>query len=252
MRKKIAAANWKLNKTPQESRDFLKQFIPLLPPGLEGDVVIFPPTLNILTVQESLKAANAKKIFWGAQNCYFEKSGAFTGETSPQVLAELGARYTLVGHSERRSIFKEDDALLAKKVKALQQEGIIPMLCVGETLAEREQNKTEEVIKSQLLKGLALAIDTAPFTLAYEPVWAIGTGKVAEPHQAEAAHKFLRNCLVEALGVNVSQNTSILYGGSVTAQNARDLAVLPNIDGFLVGGASLKADSFSVIASTLI
>jgi triosephosphate isomerase (TIM) len=252
MRKKIAAANWKLNKNPKESEDFFKQFLPLMPAGLQGDVVFFPPTINILAVQNILKSANAKNIFWGAQNCYFEKSGAFTGETSPQVLAQLGAQYTLVGHSERRTIFKEDDVLLAKKVKALQQEGIIPMLCVGETLQEREQNKTEAVIKTQLLKGLSEKVGDAPFAVAYEPVWAIGTGKVAEPHQAEAAHKFLRGCLLEAFGVGISQDISILYGGSVTAQNARDLAALPNIDGFLVGGASLKPDSFSVIVSSLI
>jgi triosephosphate isomerase len=252
MRKKIVAANWKLNKTPKESEDFFKQFPPIFPQGLQGDVVIFPATINLLPVKSSIDHAQIKNLFWGAQNCYFEKSGAFTGETSPQVLSQLGATYTLVGHSERRTLFKEDDEMLAKKVKALQQEGITPMLCVGESLREREENKTEAVIKNQLLKGLALATKEAPFAIAYEPVWAIGTGRVAEPHQAESAHQFLRQCLHESFGIQVSQNTSILYGGSVTGQNARELGGLPNIDGFLVGGASLKPDSFASIIQQLI
>lgn len=163
------------------------------------------------------------------------------------VLQELGAKYVLVGHSERRTLFGEEGDLLAKKVATAQTQGLTPMLCVGETLEQRDKGQAKIIIEQQLKAGLARAQTQAPITIAYEPVWAIGTGRVAEPQQAEEVHQWIRAWLQENWGVEISSNTSILYGGSVSPQNARELSQKPNIDGFLVGGASLKSDSFSAI-----
>ncbi|HEX4925796.1 MAG TPA: triose-phosphate isomerase [Bdellovibrionales bacterium] len=246
MRPFLAAANWKMNKTPEEAVAFFREFKPLVTNSNHRQVAIFPPMLLLTTVREQL---NDGSFLWGAQNCHFEKQGAFTGETSPAVLARLGAHFALVGHSERRTLFGENDELCAKKVKAIQAEGMTPMLCVGETLAQRESGTTADVIKSQLAKGLAQADLDGPLVIAYEPVWAIGTGKVATPDQAEEAHRILRAQLNDLGGARLGSRVQILYGGSVTAQNARELSMLPNVDGFLVGGASLNPQSFAAIAN---
>jgi triosephosphate isomerase (TIM) len=245
MRTFFTAANWKMNKTPEEGVQFLKEFLPLVSKSPHKEIALFPSTLSLWLIAQELKSSWIK---WGAQNCHFEKQGAFTGETSPLALAKMGAHLVLVGHSERRTLFGEKDELLAKKVKAAQSEGLTPMLCVGETLAQREAGQTDEVIQAQLSKGLELADLSAPFVLAYEPVWAIGTGKVASPEQAEEAHRVLRARLTQ-MNPEAASRTSILYGGSVTPQNARELAALPNVDGFLVGGASLNPQSFAAIAN---
>jgi len=242
----VVAANWKMNKSPREALDFLKSFDAKareagLKVGPEREVIFFVPAIDLWVTQEFLRATPYK---WGAQNCYFEAKGAFTGENSPAVLAEIGTPYTLVGHSERRSLFGETDADTGKKVKALQQLGITPMLCVGESLAEREAGTTNEVILRQLRKGLEFLDQGKSVMIAYEPVWAIGTGKVATPQQANEAHIVLRKGLTEIGSPALAGKTPILYGGSVKPDNAEELAKQPEIDGFLVGGASLEVTSF--------
>jgi triosephosphate isomerase len=247
MRIFLYAANWKMNKTPDEGRTFVDKFLSLISPSLHRQVIIFPSTLGLTSLLEAVK--KTQSIAVGAQNCYFEKQGAFTGETSPSALAMAGAKFCLVGHSERRVLFGETNSLVAKKVKACQSEGLVPMLCVGETLKDRESGQTAAVIQSQLRESLSLADLGGEFTIAYEPVWAIGTGQVATPDQAEEAHRILRATLTEIGGSECGSRIQILYGGSVSAQNARELKALPNVDGFLIGGASLQPDSFASIVN---
>ncbi len=243
-RKTICAANWKLNKSPKETRAFLKEFL-AESNSIKCELVIFPQALSC----EAMAQEASSQIKWGGQNCHFENSGAFTGENSAKVLTEMGATYVLVGHSERRKIFGETDEIIAKKIECVQKLSLTPMLCVGEDLAERESGKTNQVITEQLKIGLSKVHFKTPITIAYEPVWAIGTGKVATPEQAEDAHKVLREALKSLAGHVVAQTTSILYGGSVKAENAQVLIEKENIDGFLVGGASLDAKSFLAIAN---
>ena len=223
-----------MNKTPAQAAAFVKQLRSEV--GDSSDFVILPPALLASTVAAELQGS---KIGWGGQNCYFEAKGAFTGETSPMVLKEMGAGFCLVGHSERRAIFGETDQLLAKKFQAVQSVGLTPILCVGETLAERETGRTEEVILNQLRAGLSLGAPVKPFWIAYEPVWAIGTGKVATPDQVQDAHSILREALPEP-----GKNAPILYGGSAKPDNVASLASLNNVDGFLIGGASLEVADF--------
>ncbi|MDZ4676605.1 MAG: triose-phosphate isomerase [Oligoflexia bacterium] len=247
MRKKIFAGNWKMHHGPKETLAFLKEFKEIVAPDAHREWVFFPPFVNLMTMQETL---NGSFIKWGGQNCHFEQKGAFTGEISPMMLKELGCTYTLVGHSERRQIFGETDSLCAKKVKALNEAGVIPMLCVGETQNERDENLTSQVLKKQLHEGLSLWDPSQPLTLAYEPVWAIGTGKVASPAQAEEAHQMIRQVLSLKYGPARSAEIQILYGGSVKPDNSRELSALPNIDGFLVGKASLIPKTFALIGQT--
>jgi triosephosphate isomerase (TIM) len=227
------AGNWKLNKSPKEAVEFVQALKTAATAAEQANLVVFPPALSAYAVAAGLKDS---AIAWGGQNCHSETKGAFTGENSPQVFKEMGARYCLVGHSERRHIFGETDEMMAKKVKALQALDVIPVLCVGETLDERFNNKTQEVIESQTRKGLALAEPGKPYWLAYEPVWAIGTGQVATPEQVEDAHALLRKV--------VGEKVPILYGGSVKPDNSATLARLNNVNGFLIGGASLIVDDF--------
>ncbi len=231
-------------KTPKEAGEFFDSILASLKSNVKGgEIVIFPPALVCESVA---KYVNGSSVHWGLQNSYFESKGAFTGENSPDVAKAMGATYVLVGHSERRKIFSESDSLLAKKVAYVQSIGLTPMLCVGEDLSERETGRTNEVILGQLDEGLKSADRKKPFVIAYEPVWAIGTGKVATPEQAEEAHVALR----ERLG-GLGESTRILYGGSVKPENAGELAAKKNIDGFLVGGASLEAKGFLQILSSL-
>jgi triosephosphate isomerase len=242
MRAFVVAANWKMHKNPAETTAFFSEFLPKVAAKPAGrEVVFFVPSIDLTTAEQSLRGSGLK---WGAQNCYFEMKGAFTGENSPQTLADIKSTHCLVGHSERRSFFHETDEETGKKVKALQAVGITPMLCVGETLPEREGGKTNDVIVRQLKAGLALRDPAKPLTIAYEPVWAIGTGKVATPEQANEAHAVLRKALVEIGGAGLAEVTPILYGGSVKPDNAKEIASKPEIDGFLVGGASLEVASF--------
>jgi triosephosphate isomerase len=250
MRSFVIAANWKMHKSPREAREFFSGFLPLWSDSSSqsgNEVIFFVPALDLWVAQESLSGST---VGFGAQNCYYEMKGAFTGENSPQVLSEMGCGYTLVGHSERRALFNETDDETGKKVKVLQSVGITPMLCVGETLLERESGKTDEVIVRQLRAGLASADLSKKLMIAYEPVWAIGTGKVATPVQAGEAHQVLRNALLEIGGSSLSETTAILYGGSVKPENASEIARQPEVDGFLVGGASLEVASFLALCQT--
>lgn len=234
------AGNWKMNKTPLQAAEFVRELREKTKPEDHAHLVVLPPALIAFEVASQLKGS---VIAWGGQNSYFEASGAFTGENSPQILKEMGARFCLVGHSERRQIFGEADELLAKKVQALQALGITPILCVGETLDDRRWNRTQEVIVRQTRNGLNAADPSKPLWLAYEPVWAIGTGEVATPLQVEEAHSILRRTLKE-WSADSAERIPILYGGSVKADNARSLAGIANVNGFLIGGASLKVDDF--------
>ena len=234
----ICMGNWKMNKGPEEATAFTRELREKASPAEQAGVIVLPPALVAYRVAEGL---NDTPIAWGGQNSYFTDHGAFTGESSPKVLKEMGAAYCLVGHSERRQIFAEPEDMLAKKVQALQTNGLIPVLCVGETIDDRRWNRTEEVITRQTRHGLQSADPTKPVWLAYEPVWAIGTGQVATIEQVEDAHLILRKCLRE-WSTAVADQIPILYGGSVKPENAKALAGLANVNGFLIGGASLKVD----------
>ena len=238
--KKIFAANWKLFKTPAETRAFFKAFKEVSSKAT-GQLVFFPSAISLEAALETVQGSN---INIGAQNCYSQMQGAFTGENSAQVVKELGGKYILIGHSERRQIFGESDALIADKVAAVQNLGLIPMLCIGETLQEREATHTFRVLETQLLLGLSKADKTKPIVIAYEPVWAIGTGKVATPEQVSETHTDVQNILTK-----MGFSAPILYGGSVKPDNAETLIKQPHVSGFLVGGASLEVDSFIKIAS---
>lgn len=246
MKENIVAANWKLNKNPEESRVFFDSFLEKIPQKNQKQVFIFPQILCLQAVKDYLKELDAE-ILTGAQNCYTEDEGAFTGETSPRVLKEMTTNAVLIGHSERRQYFKEDNEFLSKKIKAVQSHNLIPMYCIGETLDERKNKKTFGVLETQLKEGLKHFDRKGSLIVAYEPVWAIGTGEVATPEQAQEAHYFIRRTLKEITG---SHTYKILYGGSVKPENAKELISQPDIDGFLVGGASLKPDSFAQICQT--
>lgn len=231
----IVAGNWKMNKGPQETQEFFKEFNELdVPAGVK--TIFFVSSVNAVE-------ASAQKQLWGPQNIFPAAEGAFTGETSPKVMAELGARYALVGHSERRKLFAESDAQTNVKIHSLQEFGLSPILCVGETLEERQQNLTLEVLQRQLVAGLSNVEPTKELHIAYEPVWAIGTGEVAQVEQVSEAHQFIRKFLKEKLPQH-EQSMAILYGGSVKPINASELAQADEVGGFLVGGASLKPQSF--------
>ncbi|MEZ4871528.1 MAG: triose-phosphate isomerase [Bdellovibrionales bacterium] len=236
----FVAGNWKLNKGPKEALEFLYEFKEIVPENKLNQFILFLPALTLGAVAKSLAET---ELGWGGQNVFFEDEGAFTGENSAAVLRELGASYCLVGHSERRQIFGETDDWMAKKVALLQNHQIIPMLCVGETLEQRKAGQTIEVITNQLRAGLKEADLSGQLAFAYEPVWAIGTGEVATPEMAEEAHAALRTELKKLSGTS-GTDFPILYGGSVKPENSKELSVQPNIDGFLVGGASLKPQSF--------
>jgi len=245
MRKKLFAANWKMNLGPKEGVQFCRDFLNLISPDAQREWVIFPPSITLSSIYPILKGSPVKL---GGQNCYFEEKGAFTGEISPGMYRECGATYILVGHSERRQIFGESDQICSRKIKLISENGIIPMLCVGETQMERDENQTQDVLKRQLNEGLRFWNPSTPLTIAYEPVWAIGTGKVATPNMAEEAHLEIRKILGQiAGGANRAAEIQILYGGSVKPENSREMMAFPNIDGFLVGGASLVPKTFAQI-----
>jgi triosephosphate isomerase len=214
----------------------------------ETEVLVAPPFTALSVVKEAIGRA---KIFLGAQNAHWELEGAYTGEISPAMLKEVGCTHVILGHSERRSIFMETDAMIDRKSKAVADMGLIPIVCIGETLEQREAGKTFDIVKAQLEGSLKNFRESkampAAAVLAYEPVWAIGTGKTATPQQAQEIHRFIRDWLRLCFGEAVSSRTRILYGGSVNPNNIKDLMAMPDIDGALVGGASLKAESFSRI-----
>lgn len=246
MRKPVIAANWKLNKTLSESVDFVRQFRTTFGVWPDLEIVICPPFTALRSVAEALKGT---PVAVGAQDLFWEPHGAFTGEVSSPMLVEVGCRYCIIGHSERRQHFGETDEVVRRKLVAANQHGIFPIVCVGETLTEREQGKTFDVLSRQL--GAALSDcerwDCSRLIIAYEPVWAIGTGKNATPDQAQEAHRFIRQWAATRCGAEAAQTLRIQYGGSVSSANAASLLQQPDVDGALVGGASLKADSFAAI-----
>jgi len=245
----IIAGNWKMNLLPNEAEDLVSELKERLANKKNLEVVVIPQSALIPLAQEWVIDSS---IRLGAQNSSDQMSGAFTGETSPELLKILGCRYCLAGHSERREIFGETDEQVGKKANAQIEMGLIPIICVGETLAERESGKHFEVIDTQV-RAVFNQIDKESWTkivFAYEPVWAIGTGKTATPAQANQVHRHLRSLIGSITGEVVANATSILYGGSAKPSNAADLLAKSDIDGLLVGGASLKAEDFSRIISS--
>lgn len=241
----IIAGNWKQNHGPRQTRTFVSEWKSLNYQG-KNQILIFPPALCAQALADALVQANG--IEWGLQNSWTKKAGAFTGENSLTVAKEMGARWSLIGHSERRSLFGETDSQVRQKVEFALGEGLRPMICIGETLQEREAGQTYQVLGRQISEAIkdikTEAFQNAPLVIAYEPVWAIGTGVVASPDQVKEAHAWIHNFL------NQQGQTShqILYGGSVKADNAQQLAAIPFVNGFLVGGASLEAKQFFQIA----
>ncbi|HOL21293.1 MAG TPA: triose-phosphate isomerase [bacterium] len=241
MRKSLIAGNWKMYKTPRESVEFVKGLKDAIKTYIDRDVLICPPFTSLTSVAEALEGSSIKL---GAQNVFFEDEGAFTGEISPRMLKEIGVSYIICGHSERRNIFMETDEVINKKVQKTISSGITAILCVGEKLEERERGNTFNVIKTQVEKCLEGIEEAASVVIAYEPVWAIGTGKTATPEQAEEVHFFIRGLIEKSFGKDFAERILILYGGSVKAENIDSLMAQRDIDGVLVGGASLKLESF--------
>ncbi len=245
-RKKLIAANWKMYKTPAEAKAFVEAFLPLVAGHTRDEIALFPSPVLLPTV---IDAAKGSPIAVGAQNIHFAEEGAYTGETSVGQLTAVGGTHTLIGHSERRQYFAETDAIVNKKLHTALKHAIVPIVCIGEVLEEREAGKTESVLKTQITGALAgIGPDAAKsIVIAYEPVWAIGTGKTATPAMAADAHKIIRAEVAKLLGNDIASKIRILYGGSVKPDNATALMSQEEIDGALVGGASLKPDSFTAI-----
>jgi triosephosphate isomerase len=246
-RKPVIAANWKLNHTPTDATAFLQRFLAQSPKLNERTLIFFPSAITLTTVIAGLK--DRPEIWVGVQNVHTAAQGAFTGENSVLMARDVGARVVLVGHSERRHVFGETDAQTTQKMALIAQARLVPMLCVGETLAERESGSTARVVERQLSAGLAELDDAqvATIMLAYEPVWAIGTGRTATPEDASEIHGVLRQALVSRVGAKVAAGIPILYGGSANRGNAAALLAAPDVDGLLVGGASLDADGWAGI-----
>ncbi len=244
MRKQIIGGNWKMNLgSPQEAQEFVEKLIPMVKDLNNVDIVIAPPFTVLYEVSKIIKGTN---INLSGQNMYFEDKGAFTGDISPIFLKDVGCNYVILGHSERRNIFGETYELINKKLKKALFIGLNPIVCIGEHLEEREQGKTEEIIDYQLkntFKDLSKG-EIIKMIIAYEPVWAIGTGKTATAEQAEEVHKFIRGHINKTYDSDTAEKVRIQYGGSIKPNNARNLFNQPNIDGGLVGGASLNIDSF--------
>ncbi|MDR1893638.1 MAG: triose-phosphate isomerase [Spirochaetales bacterium] len=246
MRPYLIAGNWKMNQTPEEAVQLAGELVRQLQ-GVKHKLLIAPSFVCLPGVAEVLKGSS---LLLGAQNMAAEEEGAFTGETSVNMLLALGVKAVILGHSERRHIFGETDELINAKVRLALAKGLEPILCVGETLEERQAGRAGEVVKTQTRKGLAgvSPADVGRVTLAYEPVWAIGTGKTATPQDAEEIHGLIRDCFAGLYSPREAENLVIQYGGSVKGENAAQLMAQPNIDGALVGGASLKAAAFVPIA----
>jgi len=246
MRKIFVAGNWKMYTTKKEGVDLVKGLAGRVKSVAGLEVAVCPPAVYLSSVIEASKGTSIKV---GAQNCYFEAKGAFTGEVAPQMLTDLGCDYVILGHSERRHVMGESDALIAKKVVSALGAGLKVILCVGELLEERESGRTHEVVQRQVESGLfGLSVEQMKaVTVAYEPVWAIGTGRTATPGDANEVHAFIRGLVRRKFGAAVADGLPIQYGGSVKPENAFELLSQSDIDGSLVGGASLKADSFAAI-----
>ncbi len=241
---RLVAANWKMNKTVSETEDYIVEFLKSVKHPEDREVLICPPFTSLHVAGKLLQGSSVKL---GAQNCYYEKKGAFTGEISIPMLRELGCEYVIIGHSERRHIFGESDELINRKLVACLEEGIRPILCVGEKLEEREAGMTFKVVETQLRLALSgIEEYTDSLDIAYEPVWAIGTGVPATPEDAVSVHKFIGE-LLDKINPRREGKTRVLYGGSVKPDNAGDFMRHSEIEGFLVGGASLNPESFTKI-----
>jgi triosephosphate isomerase len=243
-RRRVIAGNWKMYKNQADTRAFFAAFKPMVAGVSDCDIVIAPPFTNI---PEAVKAAEGSAVKISAQDVYWEKEGAFTGQVSTGMLVEAGCRYAIIGHSERRQFFGETNETVFKKTKAALAAGLTPIVCIGEMLADRESGKTEQVCGSQF-EGSVGALTPEEFSrilIAYEPVWAIGTGKVATPEIAAAVHKFVRQCAAEKFSADHASAMRILYGGSVKPDNIKGLMAQEELDGALVGGASLDPKSFA-------
>ena len=249
MRRTIIAGNWKMNNTVAEAVDLANGLKDLVKDVDDKEIVLCPPFTALSPLCRCLAQSNLKV---GAQDLYWEQKGAYTGEISPLMLKEIGCEYVIIGHSERRAYFAETNETVNKKAKAALSSGLKPIICVGEKLEEKEKGLTEEVVKDHLENGLQ-DIDSEEVlqaVIAYEPVWAIGTGKTATPGQAQEVHRFIRQLLKNIYGEDIARQIRIEYGGSVKPDNAADLLAQPDIDGALVGGASLDAQSFSEIVKS--
>jgi triosephosphate isomerase (TIM) len=248
VRTTLIVGNWKMNKTASEAASFVRELLSTLPMSPTVEVVLAPPFTALESVRTALGPSS--RIGLGAQNCHWEQQGAFTGEISGPMLRDLGCTYVILGHSERRTLFGERDGDIHKKVHAALAHQLRPILCVGESLGEREAGRTEAIVIGQVTAGLAdlTSQDLAIVTIAYEPVWAIGTGRAATTEQAVAVHQAIRSCIATGWNKKTAESLRILYGGSVTPQNAESLLTESDIDGALVGGACLKTESFATIA----
>lgn len=248
MRKPLIAGNWKMYKTTREAEEYVHRLAELLKPVEEVEVAICPPFTSLQAASKAISGCE-KDITLGAQDVYPESEGAFTGEISPPMLLDLGVRLVIVGHSERRQVLGEDDELVARKVRSVLEHGMIPILCVGETLEERESGKAEEKVIGQIRKDLEGISPqaVAGMVIAYEPIWAIGTGKTATPKDAQEMNSLIRREIESLFGGEAAEGIRILYGGSVKPDNIADLMAMEDIDGALVGGASLDPESFARI-----
>ena len=244
-RKKIVAGNWKMNMTPSQAVALVEELKPLVA-SEEVEVVYCVPAIDIVPVVEAVKGTN---VVVGAENMYYEEKGAYTGEISPEMLVDAGVKYVIIGHSERRDYFKECDCMLNKKVKKALEHGLTPILCCGESLEQREMGVTLDWIRLQIKSDLkdVTAEQVASMVIAYEPIWAIGTGRTATTEQAQEVCKAIRDCIAEIYDTDTAEKVRIQYGGSVNAANAAELFAQPDIDGGLVGGASLKADFGKIV-----
>lgn len=252
MNTKTIAANWKMHYGPDEAREFLENLLPNLPVSKKPRILLFPPAISLQVVSEEIK--QCAEIELGIQNIHWETEGAFTGEHSAAMAVSIGVGFVLIGHSERRHLFGESNSEVKDKVSTTIAAGLRPVVCLGETREERLQGNTEQVIIRQLDSILSEISGQGPkgVLLAYEPVWAIGTGLLPETHEIEEAHSLIRNQIKEKIGEESSLSTQILYGGSVNANNSEDLLKLKNVDGLLVGGASLDPLSFSKIIESAV
>ncbi|MGV3696191.1 triose-phosphate isomerase [Flavobacterium sp.] len=250
MRQKIVAGNWKMHKNAEETEDLLNDLIDKLPNDIEAQIIVAPTFVNLASAVDHLEFTN---IGVAAQNMSQFESGAYTGEISADMLKSIGVNITLIGHSERRAYFNETDFILAEKVTTALKHDMTVIFCFGEELKDRQNEQHFNVVENQLRDGLFHIEDKdwEKIVLAYEPVWAIGTGETASPDQAQEMHKFIRETVGKRYGNSLAENVSILYGGSVKPENAREIFSKPDVDGGLIGGAALKADDFAAIVSSI-
>jgi triosephosphate isomerase len=239
MRKPFIAANWKMNKTLSETREFISNFVPAVKDVTDVDIVLAPPFTSLAIASENLKNSN---VLLAAQDMFYEEKGAYTGEVSPLMIIDIGCNFVIIGHSERRQYFNETDEVVNKKIVSAKKAGLGVIFCIGESLEERDAGKTFEVLQREITDGLK-GVDDKDIVVAYEPIWAIGTGKTATSEQAQEAHAYIRERLGFLYG-NKADEIRILYGGSVTPDNIGSLMACKDVDGALVGGASLKVENF--------